>query len=139
MMIIIETIKPKAASDHQVRTETASANLRPKAVALLTTICGAWRSHSVSTPPARLAKVRRVETIKKIISRDGKHRLDIEVSPGSMYRYTTFDDRYRNDPDYQAPPEWTIEAFSGLYESVEAVEADAMATLGWFREDHDRE
>ncbi len=75
-----------------------------------------------------------METIKKIISKDGKHRLDIEVSPGGLYRYVTFDDRYRNDPDFQVPPEWTIEAFSGLYETVDAVEADAMAELGWLRE-----
>jgi hypothetical protein len=75
-----------------------------------------------------------METIKKIISKDGKHRLDIEVSPGGLYRYVTFDDRYRDDPDFQNPPEWTIDAFSGLYESVEAVEADATAALAWLRE-----
>lgn len=74
-----------------------------------------------------------MEAIKKIISKDGKHRLDIEVSPGGLYRYVTFDDRFRNDPDFQAPPEWTIDAFSGLYESVEAVEADAIAALAWLR------
>ena len=77
---------------------------------------------------------RQVETIKKIISKDGKHRLDIEVSPGGLYRCVTFDDRYRNDPDFHAPPEWTIDAFSGLYESVEAVEADAILELAWLRE-----
>lgn len=75
-----------------------------------------------------------METIKKIISKDGKHRLDIKVSPGGLYRYVTVDDRYRDDPDFQAPPEWTIHAFSGLYESVEAVEADAIAELPWLRE-----
>lgn len=73
-------------------------------------------------------------TIKKIISKDGKYRLDIDVSPGGLYRYVTFDDRYRNDPDFQAPPEWTIDVFSGLYESVGAVEADAIAEFAWLRE-----
>ena len=76
---------------------------------------------------------RPVETIKKIISKDGKHRLDIEVSPGGLYRYVTFDDRFRNDPDFQAPPEWTIDAFSGLYETLEQAEADAIAGLSWLR------
>jgi hypothetical protein len=75
-----------------------------------------------------------MKTVKKIISKDGKHRLDIEVSPDGFYRYVTLDDRYRDDPEFQAPPEWTIAAFSGLYDSVEAVEADAIAKLGWLRE-----
>jgi hypothetical protein len=75
-----------------------------------------------------------VETVKQIISKDGKHRLVIEVSSGGLYRYVTFDDRYRNDPDFQVPPEWTIDAFSGLYESAEAVEADAVAKFAWLRE-----
>lgn len=87
---------------------------------------------SLDTPSVS-CEDRSVETIKKIISKDGKHRLDIEVSPGGLYRYVTFDDRYRNDPDFQAPPEWTIDAFSGLYESVETLEADAIATLAWLR------
>lgn len=75
-----------------------------------------------------------METIKQVISKDGKHRLDIEVSSGGLYRYVTLDDRFRNHPDFHDPPEWTIEAFSGLYESMEAVEADATATLAWLRE-----
>ena len=75
-----------------------------------------------------------METVKQIKSTDGKHRLDIEVSPGGLYRYVTFNDRYRNDPDFQAPPEWTIDEFSGLYESAGAVEADAIAKLAWLRE-----
>ena len=75
-----------------------------------------------------------METIKRIISRDGKYRLDIDVSLGGLYRYVTFDDRYRNDPDFQAPPEWTIDAFSGLYDSAEAAEAGAVAELAWLRE-----
>ena len=77
---------------------------------------------------------RPVETIKKIISRDGKHRLDIEVSPGGLHRYVTFDDRFRKHPDFQDPPAWTITAFSGLYKSRDAAEADAIAALAWLRE-----
>jgi hypothetical protein len=46
----------------------------------------------------------------------------------------TFDDRYRSDPDFQNPPEWTIDAFSGLYESMEAVEADVILKFAWLRE-----
>ena len=75
-----------------------------------------------------------METVKQIISKDGKHRLDIEVNSGGLYRYVTFDDRYRNDPDFQAPPEWAIDDLSGLYESVQAVEADAKARLAWLHE-----
>lgn len=75
-----------------------------------------------------------METIKKIISKDGKRRLDIDVSPGGLYRYVTFDDRFRNDPEFVEPPEWTMGAFSGLYESAEALEADAIATFAWLRE-----
>ena len=75
-----------------------------------------------------------VEIVKQIISKDGKHRLDIEVSFSGLYRYVTFDDRYRNDPDFQASPEWTIDEFSKLYKSAEAVEAYAIAKLAWLRE-----
>lgn len=92
-----------------------------------------WHLSSLDTP-SMPCEDRPVETIKRIISQDGKHRLDIEVSPGGLYRYVTFDDRYRDDPDFQAPPEWTIDAVSGLYESVEAAEADAIAELVWLRE-----
>jgi hypothetical protein len=38
------------------------------------------------------------------------------------------------DPDFQAPPEWTIDAISGLYEFMEAAEANAAATLPWLHE-----
>jgi len=72
-----------------------------------------------------------VEKIRTVISRDGRHRLDIEVSLAGLYRYVTFDDRYRHDPDFHDPPEWTIDAFSGLYESAQAAEADAIAKLAW--------
>lgn len=88
---------------------------------------------SLDTPSVS-CEDRPVETIKKIISKDGKHRLEIKVSPCGLYRYLTFDDRYRNNPDFRAPPEWTIDAFSGLYDSVEGVEADAIAALAWLRE-----
>lgn len=88
----------------------------------------------VSTLPHISCKGRLVETIKTIISKDGKHRLDIDVSPAGLYRYVTLDDRYRHDPDFQSPPEWTIDTFSGLYESAEAAEADATADLAWLRE-----
>jgi len=75
-----------------------------------------------------------VETIKRIISKDGKHRLEIDVSLDGLYRYVTSDDRYRNDPNFQAPPEWTIDALSGLYESAKAAETDARAEFAWLRE-----
>ena len=77
---------------------------------------------------------RQMETIKKIISKDGKYRLDIKVSSDGLYRYVSFDDRDRNDPDFRAPPEWTIDVFSGLYESSEAALVDATASLAWLRE-----
>lgn len=75
-----------------------------------------------------------METVKRIISNDGKHRLDIELSSEGLYCYVTFDDRYRNDPDFSNPPDWTVDQRSGLYESVEAVESDAVAKLVWLRE-----
>lgn len=92
------------------------------------------RSPSSLDGPEVFCEDQQVDTVKQIISKDGKYRLDIEVSSGSLYRYVTFDDRYRNDPDFQAAPEWTIDEFSGLYESVEAVEAAAIAKLAWLRE-----
>lgn len=77
---------------------------------------------------------RRVDRVKQIISKDGKHRLDIEVNSSGFFRFVTFDDRYRDDPDFQAPPEWTIAELSGLYGSVKEVEADAIATFEWLRD-----
>ena len=74
-----------------------------------------------------------MERVKQIVSNDGKHRLDIDVNDSGLYRYVTFDDRYRNDPDFQVPPEWTIGEFSGLYETIDAAEADAMAKFAWLR------
>ena len=75
-----------------------------------------------------------METIKRVISSDGKHRLDIEGSSAGLYRYVTLDDRYRNDPDFHEPPEWILDVYSGLYDSLEAAEADARAELAWLRE-----
>jgi len=75
-----------------------------------------------------------VEMVKTITSPDGKHRIDIEQGPGGLYRYVTFDDRYRDDEDFQNPPHWAIEGFSGLYDTAEAAEADARANLAWLRE-----
>jgi len=77
---------------------------------------------------------RRVETVKIITSRDGKHRIDIERSETGLYRHITFSDRYRANEDFHNPPYWTIEAFSGLYETAEAAEADARAEFAWLRE-----
>jgi hypothetical protein len=75
-----------------------------------------------------------VETVKQIISKDGKRRLDIQISGSGHYRYVTLDDRYRDNPDFHSPPEWTADEISGLYESAEAAEAGATARLTWLRE-----
>ncbi|WP_374651303.1 hypothetical protein [Rhizorhabdus sp.] len=75
-----------------------------------------------------------MEKIKQIISNDGRHRLDVELIDSGLYRYVTFDDRYRNDPDFQNPPEWTISDVSGIYETLEATEFDAIAKLAWLRD-----
>ena len=72
--------------------------------------------------------------VKTIISRDGKHRIDIRLSTAGQYRYTTFSDRYRADEDFHNPPYWAIESFSGLYETAEAAEADARAEFAWLRD-----
>jgi hypothetical protein len=72
--------------------------------------------------------------VKTITSRDGKHRIDIDRSEAGLYRYVTFDDRYRTDDDFHNPPYWAIEGFSGLYETAEAAEADARAEFAWLRD-----
>jgi hypothetical protein len=77
---------------------------------------------------------REVETIRKIISKDGRHRLDIELVLGGVYLYFNFDDRYRDKPYLHASPEWMINVFSGLHEAVEALGANATAELVWLRE-----
>jgi hypothetical protein len=77
---------------------------------------------------------RGVEKVKTITSPDGKHRIDVERSETGLYRYVTFSDRYRADEDFQNPPYWTIEKFSGLYATAEAGEADARAEFAWLRE-----
>lgn len=75
-----------------------------------------------------------MKTVKTIASPDGKHRIDIERSDAGLYRYVTFSDRYRADEDFQNPPFWTIERFSGLYETAEAAEANATAEFPWLRD-----
>ncbi len=75
-----------------------------------------------------------METVKTITSRDGKHSIDIERSEAGLYRYVTFSDRYRTDEDFQNPPFWTIEGFSGLYDTADAAEADARAEFRWLHE-----
>jgi hypothetical protein len=75
-----------------------------------------------------------VETVKTITSRDGKHRIDIQRSEDGLFRYATFNDQFRTDQDFQNPPYWTIDTFSGLYETAEAAEADARADFVWLRE-----
>lgn len=74
-----------------------------------------------------------METVKTITSCDSKHCIDIERSEAGLYRYVTFSDRDRADEDFQNPPYWTIESFSGLYETAEAAEADAKAEFAWLR------
>jgi len=75
-----------------------------------------------------------MEKVKTIASRDGKHTLDIERNEAGLYRYVTFSDRYRSDENFQNPPYWTIENFSGLFETAEAAEADARSEFAWLRE-----
>jgi len=72
-----------------------------------------------------------MEVVKSITSPDGKNRLDIERGSSGLYRYVTFDDRYRNDPDFHAPPDWSRDAYSGLYETAEVAEAEARAKFAW--------
>ncbi len=75
-----------------------------------------------------------MDLVRSIISRNGKHRIDIECDAGGLYRYVTFDDRYREDEDSPDPPEWTIAKFSALYDSAEALEADPKAEFDWLGE-----
>jgi hypothetical protein len=72
--------------------------------------------------------------VKSIVSRDGKNRIDIERNAHGLYRYVTYDDRYREDEDFPDPPHWTVVKFSGLYDSTEALEADAKSEFAWLRD-----
>jgi hypothetical protein len=72
-----------------------------------------------------------METYKTIASRDGRNRIDFERTEDGFYRYVTLDDRYRDDPDFPNPPHWSLAEFSGLYDTAEAMEADARATFVW--------
>jgi hypothetical protein len=75
-----------------------------------------------------------METVKTIMSRDGRYSLDIQRDEAGLYRFVTFSDRYRTDTDFQNPPYWTIEDFSGLYDTAEAAEADARSQFVWLCE-----
>ncbi len=75
-----------------------------------------------------------MELVKSIISRDGKTRIDMERDAGGYYRYVISDDRYREDQDFPDPPHWTLANYSGLYDTMEALEADAKAEFAWLRE-----
>jgi len=75
-----------------------------------------------------------MDLVKSFTSRDGKNRIDIERNADGFYRYVIFDDRYRDDEDFPDPPHWTIGKWSGLYDTVEALEADAKSEFAWLRE-----
>lgn len=75
-----------------------------------------------------------MDIVRSIISRDGKNRIDVERGADGLYRYVTFDDRYRRDEDFPDPPHWTMAKFSGLYETEEALEADAKSEFAWLRD-----
>ncbi|WP_160675032.1 hypothetical protein [Qipengyuania oceanensis] len=75
-----------------------------------------------------------MELIRSVTSRDGKYRIDFERDADGFYRYVTFNDRYRDHEDFHNPPFWTIAKFSGLYDTTEAVEADARSEFSWLRE-----
>lgn len=75
-----------------------------------------------------------MDLVKSIISRDRKNRIDIERNTDGLYRYVIFDDRYREDEDFPDPPQWTLAKFSGLYDTMEALEADAKSEFAWLRE-----
>lgn len=75
-----------------------------------------------------------MDLVRSIISPDGKNRIDIERDAQGFYRYVTFDDRYREDEDFPDPPYWSIARFSGLYDTVEALEVDATSEFAWLRE-----
>lgn len=72
-----------------------------------------------------------MDLVKSIVSRDGKNRIDIKRNANGLYRYVTFDDRYREDEDFPDPPHWRIVKFSGLYDTAEALEADAKSEFAW--------
>lgn len=75
-----------------------------------------------------------MDLVKSIISRDGKNRIDIERNADGLYRYVTFDDRYREDEDFPDRPQWAIAKSSGLYDTTEALEADAKSEFAWLRQ-----
>lgn len=75
-----------------------------------------------------------MDLVRRIISGDGKNRIDIERNAAGLFRYVAFDDRYRDDEDFQVPPDWTIVKTSGLYDTAEALEADAKSEFAWWRD-----
>ena len=72
-----------------------------------------------------------MKLVKSITSKDGKNRIDFERDGDGLYRYVTLDDRYREDEDFHNPPYWTLVKSSGLYDTIEAVEADAKSEFAW--------
>ena len=68
--------------------------------------------------------------MRTIFSADGKRRVEISAGHGDWYRFTEYCDVWNED--YAVPaPVWTPTHFSGLYETAEAAEAEAYATLPW--------
>ena len=90
--------------------------------------CRQWWQTRTASDPASTRRRRSARIVR------WKHRLDIEVSPVGLRRYVTYDHIFRNDRDFQAPPECTIDAFSEVYESLEPAKADAIAALAGLRE-----
>ena len=72
-----------------------------------------------------------MELVKSITSQDEKNRIEFERNSDGLFRYVTFDDRYRESEDFPNPPYWTIVEFSGLYDSMDAIEIDARSTFAW--------
>ena len=71
--------------------------------------------------------------MKVIDSADGKHRVEIR-SDGRYFRFIEeselWDEGYGEMSGFHY---WTPTHLSGLYDSAEAAEADARATLDWLR------
>lgn len=70
--------------------------------------------------------------MRKIVSEDGKRRVEIASDDGNLFCFTEYSDAWSED--FAVPgPVWTPTHVSGLYDSAEAAELEAYAILPWLR------
>ncbi|MCJ2186683.1 hypothetical protein [Novosphingobium beihaiensis] len=71
---------------------------------------------------------------KSVNSRDGKRLVEIFDHGDGFYSFEESREAIEDIPDLGPETYWMCSHVSGLYDSPEAAEIDARATLDWFRE-----